>query len=134
MRDESSIRLRPEYFSRIWSYDFVDQGTDDGRTFRTLNSLDQRSRDCFATPVKRKLNSTVSIDALTDLFMLRGVSAHIRKDNGPEFISEAVRSWITEFVAKTAWLHRGRRARDIAKKCPTGQCAEDWIQRDFLSG
>jgi putative transposase len=31
------------------------------------------------------------IDALTDLFIIRGVPAYIRSDNGPEFIAEAVR-------------------------------------------
>jgi len=41
-----------------------------------------------------KLNSTEIIDALTDLFILRGVPAYIRSHNGPEFIAEAVRDWI----------------------------------------
>ena len=33
----------------------------------------------------------MSRDALTDLFMLRGVPTYIRSDNGPEFIAQAVR-------------------------------------------
>jgi transposase InsO family protein len=44
--------------------------------------------------VKRKLNSTEVIDALTDLLILRGVPGYIRSDNGPEFIAKAVRDWI----------------------------------------
>ncbi len=43
--------------------------------FRTLNILDEHSRECLAIRVKRKLNSTEVIDALTDLFILRGVLA-----------------------------------------------------------
>ena len=35
--------------------------------------------------VNRKLNSTDVVDALTDLFILRGVPEYIRSDNGPEF-------------------------------------------------
>jgi len=31
---------------------------------------------------------------LTDLFILRGVPAYIRFDNGPEFIAKAVKNWI----------------------------------------
>ena len=54
--------------------------------------------------VKRKLNSTDVIDVLTDLFILRGVPAYIRSDNGPEFIAEAVRKWIAAVGAQTA-LH-----------------------------
>ena len=57
--------------------------------------------------MKRKLNSTEVIDALTDLFILRGVPAYIRSDNGPEFIAEAVRDWIKAVGAKTAYIEPG---------------------------
>ena len=82
MNDGSSVRLRPEYRDHVWSYDFVHHRTDDGKAFRTLNILDEHSRECLAIRVKRRLNSTEVIDALTDLFILRGVPAYIRSDNG----------------------------------------------------
>jgi putative transposase len=81
LNDGSCVRLRPEYRNHVWSYDFVHHRTDDGRAFRTLNILDEHSRECLAIRVKRKLNSTEVIDALTDLFILRGVPAYIRSDN-----------------------------------------------------
>ena len=81
--------------------------TDDGRAFRTLNILDEHSRECLAIRVKRKLNSTEVIDALTDLFILRGVPAYIRSDNGSEFIAEAVRDWIKAVGARTAYIEPG---------------------------
>ncbi|OOZ43892.1 hypothetical protein BOW38_12160 [Solemya velum gill symbiont] len=56
--------------------------------------------------MKRKLNSADVIDVLTDLFILRGVPAYIRSDNGPEFIAEAVRKWIAAVGAKTAYIER----------------------------
>ncbi|AHD03267.1 hypothetical protein METH_17985 [Leisingera methylohalidivorans DSM 14336] len=59
--------------------------------------MDEHSRECLAIRVKRKLNPTEVIDALTDLFILRGVPGCTRSDNGPEFIAEAVRDWIVEF-------------------------------------
>jgi len=79
----------------------VHHRTDDGPAFRTLNILDEHSRECLAIRVKRKLNSTEVIDALTGLFILRGVPAYIRSDNGAEFIAEAVRDWIKAVGAKT---------------------------------
>ena len=75
LNDGSCIRLRPKYRNHVWSYDFVHHRTDDGKAFRTLNILDEHSRECLAIRVKRKLNSTEVIDALTDLFILRGVPA-----------------------------------------------------------
>ena len=92
MNDGSCIRLRPKYRDHVWSYDFVHHRTGDGKAFRTLNILGEYSRECLAIRVKRKLNSTNVIDVLTDLFILRGISAFIKSDNGPEFIAEVVRN------------------------------------------
>ncbi|WOI35319.1 IS3 family transposase (plasmid) [Tritonibacter scottomollicae] len=107
LNDGSCVRLRPEYRNHVWSYDFVHHRTDDGRAFRTLNIMDEHSRECLAIRVKRKLNSNEVIEALTDLFILRGVPAYIRSDNGPEFIAEAVRDWIKAVGAKTAYIESG---------------------------
>ncbi len=43
--DGSCIRLRPEHRNHVWSYDFVHCRTDDGKAFRTLNILDEYSRE-----------------------------------------------------------------------------------------
>ena len=107
LNDGSCIRLRPEYRDHVWSYDFVHHRTDDGRAFRALNIIDEHGRECLAIRVKRKLNSIDVIDVLTDLFILRGVPAYIRSDNGPEFIAEAVRNWIRAVGAKTAYIEPG---------------------------
>ena len=107
LNDGSCVRLRPEYRNHVWSDDFVHCQTDDGKVFRTLNILDEFSRECLAIKVDRKLNSTNVIDALTDLFILRGSPAFIRSDNGPEFIAQAVRDWIAAVGAKTAYIEPG---------------------------
>lgn len=105
--DGSCVRLRPEYRNHVWSYDFVHCRTDDGKVFRTLNIIDEHSRECLAIKVKRKLNSVDVIDALTDLFIMRGAPAFIRSDNGPEFVAQAVRDWIAAVGSKTAYIEPG---------------------------
>ena len=107
LNDGSCIRLHPEYRNHVWSYDFVHCQTDDGKVFQTLNILDEFSRECLAMKVDRKLNSTNVIDALTDLFIMRGAPAFIRSANGPEFIAQAVRDWIAAVGAKTAYIEPG---------------------------
>jgi len=52
-------------------------------------------------------NSTDVLDALTDLFILRGLPEYIRSDNGPEFIAQKVRDWIAAVGAKTAYIEPG---------------------------
>ena len=46
-----------------------------------LNIIDEFTRECLAIRIDRKLNSTDVIDALSDLFILRGVPGHVRSDN-----------------------------------------------------
>jgi len=48
-----------------------------------------------------------AIDALTDLFIIRSVTAYIRSDNGPEFVADTVRQWIKAVGAKTAYIESG---------------------------
>ncbi|MBN6824678.1 IS3 family transposase (plasmid) [Methylobacterium radiotolerans] len=105
--DGSCIRLRPEHRNHVWSYDFVETRTHDGRKFRMLNVLDEFSRECLAIRVDRKLKAADVIDVLSDLFILRGVPAHIRSDNGPEFIAKSVQSWIAAVGARTAYITPG---------------------------
>ena len=69
-----------------------------------MNILDEFSRECLAIKVDQKLNSMNVIDALTDLFIMRGPPAFIRSDNGPEFIAQTVRNWIAAVGAKTAYI------------------------------
>ena len=107
LNDGSCVRLRPERRDHVWSYDFVHCRTDDGKAFRTLNIIDEYSRQCLAIRVDRKLNSGNVIDVLSDLFILRGVPSFIRSDNGPEFVAKAVRDWIKAVSAKTAYIEPG---------------------------
>ncbi len=38
LNDGSCVRLRPERPNHVWSYDFVQDRTSDGRVYRTLNN------------------------------------------------------------------------------------------------
>ena len=59
-----------------------------------LNVLDEFTHECLAIRVARKLTAIDVIDVLSDLFILQGIPAYIRSDNGPEFLAKAVQEWI----------------------------------------
>ena len=44
LNDGSCVRLRPQRPNHVWSYDFVQDGTQDGRAFRMLVVLDEFTR------------------------------------------------------------------------------------------
>ena len=102
LADGSCIRLRPERPNHVWAYDFVEDRTRDGRKFRMLCVVDEFTREALAIRVARKLGSADVTDVLADLFLAHGTPAHIRSDQGPEFIAGAVKAWITGVGAKTA--------------------------------
>ena len=105
--DGSCIRLRPEHPNHVWSYDFVADRTHEGKAYRMLCVIDEFTREALAIRVARRLRATDVIDALSDLFILRGVPAYIRSDNGPEFVAQALRDWIEAVGAKTAYIEPG---------------------------
>jgi putative transposase len=107
LTDGSCIRLRPERANHVWAYDFVEDRTHDRRKFRMLCVVDEFTREALAIKVDRKLNSADVIETLADLMLERGVPAHIRSDNGPEFVAKAVREWIGAVGARTAYIEPG---------------------------
>jgi len=107
LNDGSCIRLRPEHKDHVWSYDFVMARTSDGRAFRTLNIIDEYTRECLAILVKRRITSQDVIDVLFELFIFRGIPQHLRSDNGPEFTSKKLRNWLNELGVKTLFIEPG---------------------------
>ena len=81
LNDGSCIRLRAERRNHVWSYDFVEDRTHEGRKYRMLNVVDEFTHECIAIRIERKLKSIDVIDVLSDLFITRGVPEHVRSDN-----------------------------------------------------
>jgi len=105
--DGSCVRLRPQYKSHVWSYDFVADRTHDGRAFRMLTVIDEYTRECLAIHVQRKLKHDDVLAVLTDLFTRHGPPEHIRSDNGSEFTAIAVREWLEKVKVQTLYITPG---------------------------
>jgi hypothetical protein len=65
----------------VWSYDFVEDRTHNGRKYRMLNIIDEFSRECLTMVPLRRFRSNDVIDVLADLFIEHGPPQHIRSDN-----------------------------------------------------
>lgn len=107
LNDGSCLRLKPEFPGHVWSYDFVSERTHDGQAFRILNVIDEFTRECLAVMVKRHLDHEDVQECLTELFCTRGVPAHLRSDNGPEFIANALRAWLDHLKVKPLFIEPG---------------------------
>ena len=91
----------------VWTYDFVKDQTIDGRPLKILTVVDEYTRECLASPVARTFTGADVVKTLRTLFATRGVPAHIRSDNGPEFIARQVRSWLEENTVGPLYIQPG---------------------------
>ena len=107
LRDGSCIRLRPEHRNHVWSYDFVEDKTSNGRKLRFLNVIDEAMHECLASVPRRNWKSGDVIELLSGLMVERGCPEYIRSDNGPEFIANKLRAWLGEIGVITAYIEPG---------------------------
>jgi len=134
LADGSCLRLRPEHANHVWADDFVEAGTREGRKFRMLCVVDEFTREALAIRVARRLSSSDVIDTLADLFIARGAPAHIRSDQGPEFIADAVKTWIAGVGAKTAYIEKASPWENGYVESFNGRLRDELLDRElFLS-
>jgi transposase InsO family protein len=91
----------------VWSFDFVEGHTHDGRSLRILTLIDEYTRECLALRVDRRINSFGVIETLADAMLQKGVPEHVRCDNGPEMIAQALRKWLAKLGTKTLYIAPG---------------------------
>ena len=107
LNDGSCIRLRPEYPNHVWSFDFVEAQTHDGRRLRLMTLIDEFTRKCLAIRVARRINAIGVIETLADAMLFEGIPAFIRSDNGPEMVAKVLRQWLSGLGTKSLYIEPG---------------------------
>jgi len=103
----SCVEKRPLRPNHVWSYDFVEDRIEQGRKLRMLVVIDEFTRESLAIEVAWSFTAKRVIEVLQYLFAVRGASAHLRSDNGPEFVAQAVTSWLDRAGVKTLFIAKG---------------------------
>lgn len=84
-------RRRAERMNDVWTIDFIHDTDELGRPLKWLSVVDEFTRECLRLEPGRSMTARGVAEVLIDLFTTRGVPAHIRSDNGPEFIAKTIR-------------------------------------------
>ncbi|MEE2927395.1 MAG: IS3 family transposase [Chloroflexota bacterium] len=132
LNDGSCIRLRPERPNHVWAYDFVLVRTEDGRAVRLLTVIDEYTRECLAIRTGRHIKSNDVIETLAGLMARRGVPAHIRSDNGPEFTAKAIRKWLGRVGAKTLYIEPGSPWENGYVESFNGKLRDELLDRELF--
>jgi putative transposase len=83
----------------VWTWDFLADITTVGGTFRILALIDEFTKQCVGHYVARSINA----QAISE----HGAPAHIRSDNGSEFIARTVRDGLALRGIKTIYIDPG---------------------------
>ena len=95
------------YINDVWTWDFLESATIHGERIRWLNIIDEYTRQCLTIKVGRSIKSEDAIDTLAELFAMYGVPKRLRCDNGPEFISKAIKKWLSTIGVEVLYIEPG---------------------------
>jgi putative transposase len=101
---EQGLMVRRRKRKRIGLAD----GLIDGRKLRTLNIVDDFTRECLAIEVDTSLPGARVVAVLDRLAELRGLPASITVDHGPEFESQALDAWAYKTGVRLAFIRPGK--------------------------
>lgn len=100
-------RQRAVHANHVWSWDFVEDQTENGTRFRVLTLIDEYTRECLAVHVDWSIRAVDVITVVEAVMARYGVPGHLRSDNGPEFIAYAIQDWLREKNVKTLYITPG---------------------------
>jgi putative transposase len=110
-RVRAAARPRPQAPcgpNQVWSYDFVFDHCANGQQLKCLTVTDEFTKEGLAIDVDARIRSGRVIEVLSRLVSARGAPTFLRSDNGPEFVSKALLSWIVAQGIGTALIEPGK--------------------------
>lgn len=105
--DSTGAVYRASHPNHVWSYDFISATTERGGRLRILGVIDEYTRECLALEVERSMPAQRVLQTLEWLFLVRGAPGHLRSDNGPEFIADAVQQYLDDADCDTLYITPG---------------------------
>jgi len=91
-----------------WSMDFMQDTLISGKSFRTLNVIDDHNREVLMITIDSSLSARRITRELDRLIEWRGSPEVIRVDNGPEFTSAIFETWAKKHKIKICFIQAGK--------------------------
>jgi putative transposase len=101
------MRRKAESINDVWCWDFIHDRDERGRVLRWLVVEDEFTREGLAVEVRRSFKARDVLNVVSELMLIRGMPRHIRSDNGPEFIAQAIRDFLEQTGVATLYIEPG---------------------------
>jgi putative transposase len=132
VREKPQPLTVPETCNQVWSMDFMHDQLSDGRTFRLFNVLDDFNREGLGIEVDLSLPSARVIRSLKQIIEWRGRPAVIRCDNGPEYLSEAIRDWARSQEIRLEHIQPGKPQQNAYVERYNRTVRYDWLSQTLF--
>jgi len=116
-----------------WSMDFMRDTLADGRPFRTLNIVDDYTRECVAIEVDRSLPGARVVRVLARLAETVGLPATIVVDNGPEFVSRTVDAWTYARGVTLSYIRPGKPVENAYIESFNGKFRDECLSEHWFA-
>lgn len=126
-------RLRATHKNHVWSYDFLMDQTADGRRLKLLPVVDEFTRESHAILVERSITAADVVGLLAHLFRVHGEPEFIRSDNGPEFIAEAVKTWLAQSGVRTLYIEPGSPWENAYSESFNSRFRDELLDRELFT-
>lgn len=126
-------RRRAERLNEVWSYDFVEDQTVDGRKLKMLPIVDEYTRECLTIEVERRMTAKDVVATLEYLFELWGAPQYVRSDNGPEFIAQAVKTWLARSQVETLYIEPGSPWENAYSETFNSRFRDELLNRELFT-
>jgi len=103
-KPKGQVPLEALYPNHVWTYDFMEDATAEGRKLRLLTIVDEFSRTNIAIEVGRRMPSAKVIEVLEGVFDQCGTPDYLRSDNGSEFTAKAIKQWLGKCGIETYYI------------------------------
>jgi len=115
-----------------YSMDFMRDTLADGRVFRTLNIVDDYTRECLAIEVDTSLPGARVVRVLERLAAIGRRPLHIVVDNGPEFASRAVDQWAAKSGVNLRFIDPGKPMQNAFVESFNGKFRDECLNQHWF--
>lgn len=122
----------PTGANQVWSYDFVFDSCANGQQLKCLTVTDEWTKEGLAIEVDGRIRSARVIEVLARLVSERGAPLYLRSDNGPEFVSRALLSWIAGQGIATALIDPGKPWQNGAAESFNGKFRDECLSLEWF--
>lgn len=116
----------------MWAYDFVFDACANGQQLKCLTVIDEFTREALAIDVAGSLRSGRVIEVLAKLVSVHGAPRYLRSDNGSEFLSRKILSWLSQEKIETALIDPGKPWQNGTNESFNGKFRDECLSMEWF--